>query len=77
MKNLVKMLQTRYFKYSSIIRKADINLINKDNSKCFSINIIDKDDMTFLLNKEAKKRNNRSLIYKIGNNYDELFNDDI
>ena len=60
-----------------VIRKADTNLINKDNSKSFSINIIDKNDMTFLWYKEAKKRNNRSLIYKIGNNYDELFNDDI
>ena len=61
--------------YSSLIKKTDSNLLNKDNSKSFSINMIDKDDMTYLWYMEAKKKNNKSLNYKIGNNYDELFND--
>ena len=61
--------------YYSTIRKHDSNLLNKDNQKSFFINIMDKDDMTFLWYEEAKKRNNRSLNYKIGKNYDELFND--
>jgi len=51
--------------------------LNKDNSKIISINIIDKDEMTYLWYMEAKKRNNKSLNYKIGKNYDELFNDSI
>ena len=63
--------------YSSIIRKTDSNLLNKDNLKSFSINLIDKDDMTYLWYMEAKKKNNKSVNYKIGNNYDELFKDDI
>ena len=63
--------------YSSLIRKTDSNLLNKDNLKSFSINLIDKDDMTYLWYMEAKKKNNKSINYKIGNNYDELFKDDI
>ena len=63
--------------YSSLIRKTDSNLLNKDNQKSFSINLIDKDDMTYLWYMEAKKKNNKSINYKIGNNYDELFKDDI
>ena len=60
--------------YNSI-KRNDSNLSNNDNSKVFSINTIGKDDMTYLWYMEAKKRNNKSLNYKIGNNYDELFND--
>ena len=60
---------------NSLIKKTESNLLNKDNSKGLSINIIDKEDMTYLWYMEAKKRNNKSLNYKIGNNYDELFND--
>ena len=62
---------------NSLIKKTESNLLNKDNSKGLSINIIDKEDMTYLWYMEAKKRNNKSLNYKIGNNYDELFNDGI
>ena len=62
---------------NSLIKKTDSNLLNKENSKSFSINMIDKDDMTYLWYMEAKKRNNKSLNYKVGNNYDKLFNDDI
>ena len=60
---------------NSLIKKTESNLLNKDNSKGLSINIIDKEDMMYLWYMEAKKRNNKSLNYKIGNNYDELFND--
>ena len=59
----------------TIIKKTDYKLLNNDNSKSFSINIINKNDMTYLWYMEAKKRNNKSLNYKIGKNYDELFND--
>ena len=61
--------------YNSITKRTNSNLLNNDNSKVFSINTIGKDDMTYLWYMEAKKRNNKSLNYKIGNNYDELFND--
>ena len=60
---------------NSLIKKTESNLLNKDNSKGLSINIIDKEDMTYLWYMEAKKRNNKSLNYKMGKNYDELFND--
>jgi len=56
-------------------KKFDSKLINKDNPKNLSINIFNKNDMTYLWYKEAKKRNNISLNYKVGKNYDELFND--
>ena len=61
--------------YNSITKRTNSNLLNNDNSKVFSINTIGKDDMTYLWYMEAKKRNNKSLNYKMGKNYDELFND--
>jgi hypothetical protein len=60
--------------YNSI-KRNDSNLSNNDNSKVFSINTIGIDDMTYLWYMEAKKRNNKSLNYKMGDNYEELFND--
>ena len=63
--------------YNSFTKRNDSNLSNNDNSKVFSINTIGIDDMTYLWYMEAKKRNNKSLNYKMGNNYEELFNDSI
>ena len=63
--------------YNSNTKKTDSNLLNNDNSKVFSINTIGKDDMTYIWYMEAKKRNNKSLNYKIGNNYEELFSDSV
>jgi len=63
--------------YNSITKRTDSNLLNNDNSKVFSINTIGKDDMTYLWYMEAKKRNNKSLNYKIGNNYEQLFSDSV
>jgi len=59
----------------TVMKKIDSKLLNNDNSNSISINIINKNDMTYLWYMEAKKRNNKSLNYKIGKNYDELFND--
>ena len=61
--------------YKKVKKKFDSKLINKDNPKNLPINIFNKNDMTYLWYTEAKKRNNISLNYKIGKNYDELFND--
>ena len=57
------------------MKKFDSKLINKDNQKNLSINIFSKNDMIYLWYMEAKERNNISLDYKIGKNYDELFID--
>ena len=59
----------------TVMKNSDSKLLNKDIPKSVSINIINKNDMTYLWYMEAKNRNNKSLNYKIGKNYDELFND--
>jgi len=60
---------------NTVMKKNDSKLLNNDNSNSISININNKNDMTYLWYMEAKKRNNKSLNYKIGKNYGELFND--
>ena len=62
--------------YNLVKRNKESKFLDKDNHKSISINIIDKDDMAYLWYMEAK-RNNISLNYKMGKNYDELFNDGI
>ena len=61
--------------YKTIMKKSDSKLLNKDNQKSFSINIISKNDMIYLWYMEAKNRNNKSLNCKIGKDYEGLFND--
>jgi len=61
--------------YHKIIKKSESNLLNKDNIKNININMIDKNDISYLWYMEAKKKNNRSLNYKMGKKYDELFKD--
>jgi len=59
--------------YHKLIKKVD----NNDNMKGYSINMIGKTDMTYLWYMEAKKKNNKSLNYKMGIKYDELFMDKV
>jgi len=59
--------------YHKLIKKFD----NNDNMKGYSINMIGKTDMTYLWYMEAKKKNNKSLNYKMGIKYDELFMDKV
>ena len=61
--------------YHKTIKKSDS--INRDNTKSFDINMIDKNEITYLWYMEAKKKKNKSLNYKMGNQYDELFKDKI
>ena len=67
--------QVDYSNNHKIIKKSESNLLNKDNIKNISINMIDKNDISYLWYMEAKKKNNRSLNYKMGKKYDELFKD--
>ena len=59
--------------YHKIIEKAD----SKDNIKSYTINMINKKDITYLWYMEAKKKNNKSLNYKMGLKYEELFKDKV
>ena len=59
---------------------TEINTKNKkdgknDNNTNITINLLDNKNLFYLWYMEAKKRNNKSLNYKMGKNYDELFND--
>ena len=63
--------------YQNIIKKSESNLLNKDNMKSFGINMIDKSDISYLWYMEAKKKDNKSLNYKMGKKYDELFKDKV
>ena len=63
--------------YHKIIKKSESNLSNKDNIKNISVNMIDKKDISYLWYMEAKQKNNRSLNYKLGNKYEELFKDKV
>ena len=67
--------QVDYSNNHKIIKKSESNLLNKDNIKNININMIDKNDISYLWYMEAKKKNNRSLNYKMGKKYDELFKD--
>ena len=70
-KNLVQINSN----YHKIIKNSDS--LNRDNEKSFNINMIDKSDITYLWYMEAKKKKNKSLNYKMGNQYDELFKDKV
>ena len=61
--------------YHKTIKKSDS--INRDNTKSFDINMIDKNEITYLWYMEAKKKKNKSLNYKMGNQYEELFKDKV
>ena len=63
--------------YHKIIKKSESNLSNKDNIKNISVNMINKKDISYLWYMEAKQKNNRSLNYKLGNKYEELFKDKV
>ena len=39
--------------------------------------MIDKNEITYLWYMEAKKKKNKSLNYKMGNQYEELFKDKV
>ena len=61
--------------YHKTIKKS--NSLNRDNTESFNINMIDKNNITYLWYMEAKKKNNKSLNYKMGNKYEELFKDKV
>ena len=71
-KNSIKMNASSLHK---TIRKGDsnTNILNED--KNISVNILDKEDISYLWYMEAKKKKNPSLNYKIGQKYEELFVD--
>ena len=50
--------------------------IKNDDTGNISINMLKNKNLAYLWYMEAKKRNNKSLNYYMGKNYDELFNDD-
>ena len=45
------------------------------NGDDITINMLSKKNISYLWYMEAKKKNNKSLNYKIGNEYEELFMD--
>jgi hypothetical protein len=61
--------------YHKTIKKT--NSLNRDITKSFIINMADKNDITYLWYMEAKKKKNKSLNYKMGNQYEELFKDKV
>ena len=67
-KSSKKNLEQINSNYHKIIKKS--NSLNRDNEKTFNINMIDKSDITYLWYMEAKKKKNKSLNYKMGNQYD-------
>jgi len=67
-KNSIK-INEKFFKS---IRRADSNTFN-DNYKTLSINMINNRSLSYLWYMEAKTKKNKSLNYKIGDNFDELF----
>ena len=56
------------------IKNTDKNLLNK-NKKSITINMTNNKNISYLWYMEAKQNNNKSLNYKLGNNYEELFMD--
>ena len=54
------------------IRRGDSNVFN-DSYKNLSINMINNRSLSYLWYMEAKKKKNKSLNYKIGDNFEELF----
>ena len=67
-KNSLKINEQLY----QSIRRGDSNILN-DSNKNISINMINNRSMSYLWYMEAKKKKNKSLNYKIGDNFDELF----
>ena len=61
--NLIKSMKT-----------VKSNMANNNNEN-ISINMINNKNISYLWYMEAKKKNNKSFNYNIGNNYDELFMD--
>ena len=54
--------------------KLDISAIKEDNDN-ISVNILNKTNISYLWYMEAKQKQNRSLNFKIGIDYDELFSE--
>ena len=71
-KNTVKINNLNFHK---TIKRGDssTNLLNED--KNITVNILNKEDISYLWYMEAKKKNNHSLNYTIGHKYEELFAD--
>ena len=61
-------------KNSKNLVKSESNFINDDNEK-ITINMINNKNISYLWYMEAKKKKNKSLNYKIGNNFEELFSE--
>jgi hypothetical protein len=59
-------------KFFKSIKRGD-SKIYEDSYKSISINMINNQSLSYLWYMEAKKKNNKSLNYKIGDNFDELF----
>ena len=64
-------LKTNEKMYKSI-KRGDSKVFD-DTHKNISINMINNQSMSYLWYMEAKKKKNKSLNYKIGDNFDELF----
>ena len=69
-KNSIRITQ----KNSKNLLKSESNLINEDNEK-ITINMLNNKNISYLWYMEAKKKKNKSLNYKIGNNFEELFSE--
>ena len=54
------------------IKRGDTSKINNDNEN-ISVNMLNHKNISYLWYMEAKKKKNKSLNYKVSNNYDELF----
>ena len=61
--------------FHKTIKRGDSNTTILNEDKNITINILNKEDISYLWYMEAKKKNNQSLNYKIGNKYEELFVD--
>ena len=62
------------FKIKKNLTKLDISAIKEDNDN-ISVNILNKTNISYLWYREAKQKQNRSLNFKIGIDYDELFSE--
>ena len=71
-KNSVKINNSNFHK---TIKRGDSNTTLLNEDKNITVNILNKEDISYLWYMEAKKKNNQSLNYTIGHKYDELFVD--
>jgi hypothetical protein len=71
-KNSVKI---NNLNFNKTIKRGDSNTNKLNEDQNITVNILNKEDISYLWYMEAKKKNNQSLNYTIGHKYDELFVD--